>query len=51
MQNKININLFYYKFFSGKYIKFEENGKGKEYNGYDNKLLFEGNYKKRKRIL
>ena len=49
LQNQININLFNYKFFSGKYIIYEEIGKGKEYDGNDDKLLFGGEYKKGKR--
>ena len=38
-----NIDIINYKFFSGKYLEYEGNGKGKEYN-YDGKLLFEGEY-------
>ena len=49
MQNIMDINLINYKFYSGKYIMYEENGKGKEYNGYDNRLEFEGEYLKGKR--
>ena len=45
LQNNIDINLNNYKLFSGKYIIFEENGKGKEYNLYHNELVFEGEYK------
>ena len=44
MQNIMNINLTNYKFYSQKYIIFEENGKIKEYDGYDDRLLFEGGY-------
>ena len=29
---------------SGKYIIWEKNGIGKEYNGYNRKLLYEGEY-------
>ena len=43
LQNLIYINLINYKFFSGKYIEYETNRKGKEYN-YDGDLLFEGEY-------
>ena len=32
LQNKININLINYKVFSGRYIIYEANGKGKERN-------------------
>ena len=38
-----NINLIDYKNLSGKYIVYEENGKGKEYN-WNDELLFEGEY-------
>ena len=34
---------------SGRYIKGERNGKGKEYSLISNKLLFSGNYLNRKR--
>ena len=44
MQKIMDINLINYKFYSKKYIIYEENGKGKEYNGYDNRLEFEGEY-------
>ena len=40
----IDISIIYYKFFSGRYIIYESNGIGKEYYGYDDKLLFEGEY-------
>ena len=45
LQNKININLINYKILSGRYIIYESNGTGKEYNGYDDDLIFEGEYK------
>jgi len=44
LQNKININLINYKFFSGRYIIYITKGKGKEYNGYNDDLIFEGEY-------
>ena len=45
LQNTIDINLNNYKFFSGRYIEFEADGKGKEYYGYNNdELKFEGEY-------
>ena len=49
LQNRININLLNYKFYSKKYIIFEENGKGKEYDRYNDKLEFEGEYLNGKR--
>jgi len=48
LQNKLDINLIDYKNLSGKYIVYEENGKGKEYNWYGH-LVFEGEYLNRKR--
>ena len=44
LQNTIDINLNNYKFFSGRYIEFEADGKGKEYYGYNDELKFEGEY-------
>ena len=44
LQNTIDINLNNYIFFSGRYIEFEADGKGKEYYGYNDKLKFEGEY-------
>ena len=35
IQNKIDIKLINYKFYSGRYIIYETNIKGKEYNGYN----------------
>ena len=43
MQNILDISLINYKTFSGRYILYGKNGKGKEYN-YDDKLIFEGEY-------
>ena len=43
LQNKLDIKLVNYKFFSGKYIIFEKDGIGKEYN-LDGYLEFEGEY-------
>ena len=49
LQTKININIINYKLFKGIYIIFESNIKGKEYNGYKEQLVFEGEYLNRKR--
>ena len=49
LQNKINISLLDYKTLSGRYIKYDINGKVKEYNIYDDILLFEGEYLNGKR--
>ena len=42
MQNILDISLINYKFFSDRYIIFEKNGKGKEYDKYNDTLVFEG---------
>ena len=44
LQSKIGISLKNYKFYSGKYIIYETKGKGKEYSGHDDILIFEGEY-------
>ena len=44
LQNTLNITIINYKFFSERYIIYESNGIGKEYNGYDDRLNFEGEY-------
>ena len=41
IQNKINIDITNYQFFCGKYIKYETNILGKEYD-FDNNLIYEG---------
>ena len=48
-QNLLDINLISYKRLSGRYIIYEENGIGKEYDSYDNELIFEGEYLNGKR--
>ena len=48
MQNILDISIINYKFFSDRYIIFEKNGKGKEYDEYDT-LVFEGEYLNGKR--
>ena len=43
LQNNLNINTFNYIYFSKRYIIYESNGKGKEYNAATNdNLIFEG---------
>ena len=49
LQNNINIKLVNYKLFAGSYIIFEENGKGKEYSEFFDRMIFEGEYLKGKR--
>ena len=46
LQNLIDINLLIYKIFSGRYIIYQNNSqiKGKEYNSYNDKLIFEGKF-------
>ena len=44
LQNIIDINIINYKFYSGRYIIYDTNGKGREYSGEDDKLIFEGEY-------
>ena len=48
-QKNLDVNLIYYKFLSKKYIIFENNKKGKEYNAFNDKLIFEGEYSNKKR--
>ena len=48
LQRKLGINLNDFRRFSGRY-KVEEDGETKEYNSYNNRLLFEGQYANRKR--
>ena len=43
LQIKINISLYNYKIFSRRYIEYEKDGKGKEYN-CDYTIIFEGDY-------
>ena len=45
----MNINLINYKFFSGRYITYESNGKVREYYGIDDSLRQEGEYLNGKR--
>ena len=44
LQKNMNISLINYKHFTGKYLIYESNGIGKEYDGFSNLLLFEGEY-------
>ena len=46
----MNINITHYKRLSGKYIIYETKRKGKEYNAYNDLLLFEGEYFKEKKM-
>ena len=44
LQNKFEISLINYKFLSGRYIEYEEKGKGKEYDTFFDILIFVGDY-------
>ena len=48
-QNFLDINIINYKLFSGKYIINEGDGIIKEYNYFNDELIFEGNYLNGKR--
>ena len=49
LQKIFEVNLIKYKILSGRYIIYEKNNKGKEYNSYNDILLFEGEYLNGKR--
>ena len=49
LQKNIDISIINYKLFTGKYIIYESNRIGKEYFGYDDILIFEGEYLNGKR--
>ena len=44
LQNILNISINNYKLFVGKYIIFESNRIGKEYDACNDSLIFEGEY-------
>ena len=48
-QSKLSINLDDYKDYAKALRIFDEDGKGKEYNKNTNELIFEGEYKNKKR--
>ena len=49
LQKENDINIINYIYFSKRYLIIEPNGKGKEYDGYSDNLLFEGEYLNGKR--
>ena len=49
LKHKLDIDIIDYRRISGRYIIDENKGKGKEYNSYNNKLIYEGEYLNRKR--
>ena len=44
-QNILDINIKHYQVFSGRYIIYESKNKGKEYIGFDDILIYEGEFK------
>ena len=48
LQNNFGISLINYKYYSGRYIEYEEINKGKEL-GFNDELIFEGEYLNGKR--
>ena len=50
LQNNIDINLINYMTFANKYIIYEDNDKGKEYDSFYKVLLFEGEHKNGEKI-
>ena len=44
LQKNMNININNYKHFKGRYVVYEPNGLAKEYNGFDDSLIYEGEY-------
>ena len=49
LQKNFGINITNYKIFSGKYKIIDKNGKGKEFNIFNDELIFEGEYKNKKK--
>ena len=48
-QKNVNLNLIKYRIFSGRYIISEKNGKCKEYNSFNDELIYDGEYSNGKR--
>ena len=44
LQNRLEINIKHYIVNSGRYIIYDSKGKGKEYDGYTDVLIYEGEY-------
>ena len=44
IQKILRIYLIDYKIFSERYIEYDSNGKGREYESYNDMLIFEGDY-------
>ena len=45
IQNKINITIFNYRAFSKRYIIYDSYGGGREYDGFNNHLIYSGEFK------
>ena len=44
LQNIIHVDLINYKLYKGNYVIYDSNGIGKEYNSFNDKLVFKGEY-------
>ena len=44
LQKQTDLSLINYQYYTGKYIIYETPTKGKEYNGYNDELIYEGEY-------
>ena len=49
LQNNLSINIINYKLLSERYIIYETKEKGKEYDRYNDRLIYEGEYLNGKR--
>ena len=49
LQNYLNVDIMTYRIFSGKYIIYETKIKGKEYDAYNDNLIYDGEYLNGKR--
>ena len=49
LQNLLDINIINYKIFSGKFLEYESGGNVKEYDSYNDHLIYEGEYLNGKR--
>ena len=49
LQKDLDRKIIHYKSFSGRYIIYQKEGKGKEFSGYSDKLIYEGEYLNRER--
>ena len=49
LQNIIHVDLINYKLYKGNYVIYDSNGIGKEYNSFNDKLVYKGEYSKGER--